>query len=207
MNPLWWILIGIGGILGLIFLLLTAALFTKTAISVTYNEDGVKLSIRVIGIPITLYPRNKRPKKDKPKPKKPKKAKAKKGNRKKEEPEKESLTDSFKHSLKEARFSDYIEILRIILTEFVGKFGFEKLILHIAVGGEDATKIALNYGRINGLLYPILGKLSAAGKLERCDIQITPDFTSETLRAEGHATFSVRLFHGILCATKLIQKL
>jgi len=115
------------------------------------------------------------------------------------------LTDQLKATAKEAKFSDYVEILRTVLTEFVGKFGFENLTLHVAVGGDDAMKIALTYGRINEFLYPVLGALAAADKLDRCDVQITPDFTSEEFRAEGDATFSVRLFHGISCLIKLIK--
>lgn len=205
MSPWWWIPIGIGIFLGLILLLLAGLLFTRTAVSVTYDALGIRLKIRVMGIPITLYPRNKKAKAKKPKKKKVKKASPKTEDSKAKE--KASLTESLKESVKEAKFSDYIDILRIILTEFVGKFCFERLILHVAVGGEDASKIALTYGRINGALYPILGALAAADKLERCEVQITPDFTSQSLRAEGHATFSVRLYHGIACILKLVQEL
>ncbi|MBO5222877.1 MAG: DUF2953 domain-containing protein [Clostridia bacterium] len=210
MTPLWWILIGIGGLIGLVLLLLAAILFTRTAVMVRYNEEGIRFKIRVIGIPITLYPRKEKKKKEKSKNKKEASKKEKPpAKQEKEAPKqkKKSLTDELKHSLKEARLSDYIEILRTILSDFVGKFGFERLILHISVGGDDAMKIAMTYGRLNAALHPILGALAAADKLDKCDVQITPDFTSEEFRAEGDAVFSVRLWHGLHCILKLIQKL
>lgn len=204
MSPWWWIPIGFGILIGLILLLLGLLLFTRTALAITYDAQGILLKIRVIGIPITLYPRKEKEANRKFRTKKTGK-KTKTSTKPAEE--KKTLSESLKHTVKEAKFSDYIKILRVILTEFVGKFGFEDLRLHISVGGEDASKIALTYGRINEALYPILGALSAANKLERCDIQITPDFTAETVKAEGHATFSVRLYHGIVCAYKLTQML
>ena len=211
MNPLWWVLVGIGGLIGFVLLLLAAILFTRTAVMVRYDENGTRLRIRILGIPVTLYPRKKRKKKEKPKQGRKKHLKKNKDVSKKEKPNpkegKTSLTDELKNSLKEASVSDYIEILKIILADFVGKFYVERLILHISVGGDDAMKIAETYGRLNATLYPVLGAIAAADKIGRCDVQITPDFTSEEFRAEGDAVFSVRLYNGLVCILKLIQKL
>lgn len=199
MNLLWWILIGIGGVIGLVLLLLAGALFTKTAVRISYDGKEIKIRLRIFGISITVYPRKEKPTKEKPK----KKKKTKELSPKKTE--KKSLSHQLKEVTEDATFSDYVEILRTVLTEFVGKFRIEGLMLHVSVGGDDAMKIAMTYGSINALLYPILGAISAADRLDRCDVQITPDFTAEEFRAEGDATFSVRLIHGVTCLIKLIK--
>ena len=196
MNLLRWILIGIGGVIGLVLLLLAGALFTKTAVRISYDGKEIKIRLRIFGIPITVYPRKEKPTKEKPKKKKKKNKNSEK---------KKSLSDQLKEVTEDAKFSDYVEILRTVLTEFVGKFRIEGLMLHISVGGDDAMKIAMTYGSINALLYPILGAVSAADRLDRCDVQITPDFTAEKFCAEGDATFSVRLIHGVTCLIKLIK--
>ena len=204
MSPWWWIPIGIGVFIGIVLVLLTAVLTTRTAVILRYLDGEITFRIRVLGIPVTLYPRKEKPKKKKKK----REVKQKQTTETEEKAtEKTSTKDRLLASVKELKLQDYIELLRIVLTDFVGKFGFEKLIIHIAVGGDDAMKIAVTYGELNALLYPLLGALAAADKLEQCDIQITPDFASEEFRAEGLAVFSVRLGHALNCVLKILKKL
>ena len=110
-------------------------------------------------------------------------------------------------ALRSVNLKDYATLLQIIVTKFIAKFRCEKFILHASVGGEDAMSIAMDYGTINALLYPVLGAFSAAGKLKRCDVQITPDFTSEETHGEGRAEFSFRLFRAFGCIWELSEKL
>lgn len=203
MNPLWWIPIGIGILVGLILLLLATVLLTRTALCIAFDGTGITLRLRVLGIPVTLHPR--KPKKNAAK-KRAKKAKAtpKKNARKKVKP---SYTERLMHSAKELKLRDYIAILQTVLTDFIGKFRVEKLTLHVSVGGDDAQRVALTYGEINALVYPILGAIDAAKRLDRCDVCITPDFASEQFRAEGSAVFSVRLIRGITCILKILKNL
>ncbi|MBP3300951.1 MAG: DUF2953 domain-containing protein [Clostridia bacterium] len=202
MSPWWWLLIVPGTVVGLALLLLSAALFTKTALLIRYDERGVTLRLRVFSLWFTLYPRKEKPKK------KPKKQKSKKVSSTREKPAKKSgLKGEVTQALKEASFRDYLDILTTITSKFIAKFRCEKLKIDLAIGGEDADKIALTYGSVNAAVYPIVGALSAVDKLDRCEIRITPDFTSEEFRGEGEGVFSVRLFHSLGCILALTKKL
>lgn len=202
MSPWWWLLIVPGILAGLALLLLAAALFTKTAFLVRYDDRGVAVRIRVLSLWFTLYPQKEKPKK------KAEKKKPKRVSPTQEKPAKKGgLKGEVTQALKEASFRDYLSIVTTVTTKFIAKFRCEKLKIDLAIGGEDADKIALTYGEINAAVYPIAGALSAADKLDRCEIRITPDFTSEEFRGEGEGIFSVRLFHALKCIPAIIEKL
>ena len=202
MSPWWWLLIAPGILIGLALFLLTAVLFTRTALLVQYNENGVTVRLRALFLWFTLYPRKEKPKK------KPKKAKKKPISPTKKKPEKaRGLKGDVTQTLKEASFRDYLKIVTAITTKFIAKFRCERLKIDLAIGGEDADKIALTYGEINAAIYPIAGALSAADRLDRCEIRITPDFTSEEFRGKGEGLFSVRLFHSLGCILAITKQL
>ena len=120
---------------------------------------------------------------------------------------KKTLKQELKKITKDFKLNDYLSVIRIIVTEFVAKFRCEKLMLHASIGGDDAMEIATTYGTVNAAVYTILSAFEAAGNLNRCDIQITPDFTSEKTEAEGRAEFSFRLTNALKCILELVNNL
>lgn len=124
---------------------------------------------------------------------------------------KPSLQKALKKELRKAtrdfKLNDYLIVIRIIVTEFVAKFRCEKLMLHASIGGDDAMAIATTYGTVNAAVYTILSAFEAAGNLNRCDVQITPDFTSEETMAEGRAEFSFRATNAFKCILELVNNL
>lgn len=124
---------------------------------------------------------------------------------------KPSLQKALKKELRKAtrdfKLNDYLIVIRIIITEFVAKFRCEKLMLHASIGGDDAMAIATTYGTVNAAVYTILSAFEAAGNLNRCDVQITPDFTSEETMAEGRAEFSFRATNALKCILELVNNL
>lgn len=124
---------------------------------------------------------------------------------------KPSLQKALKKELRKAtrdfKLNDYLIVIRIIVTEFVAKFRCEKLMLHASIGGDDAMAIATTYGTVNAAVYTILSAFEAAGNLNRCDVQITPDFTSEETMAEGRAEFSFRATNALKCILELVNNL
>lgn len=228
---LLWILRVLGGLLGLILLLLLLILFCKTKLDLSYRDGQPRLRLRFLFLHYTLFPHGK--KKEKTEKQKKKSAAAPSAESKtpetaaqpeqipgaedkkdagkpdkkkadKEKPEKES---KIKEAVKSFTFRDYIRILQIVTERFLKKFRCEVLILHAAIGGEDAMKVATEYGTVNALLYPVLGALSAGGYLKKADVQITPDFASEETRAEGRAVFSIRLIHSLFSVIALYKEL
>ena len=207
---LLWILRVLGGLLGLILLLLLLILFCKTKLDLSYQDGQPRLRLRFLFLFYTLFPRRK--KKEKTEKQKKKSAAAlstesKPEDAEKPDPKKPEKESKIKETVKRFTFRDYIRILQIITERFLKKFRCEVLILHAAIGGEDAMKVATEYGTVNALLYPVLGALSAGGYLKKADVQITPDFASEETRAEGRAVFSIRLIHSLFSVIALYKEL
>ncbi|MBQ1216788.1 MAG: DUF2953 domain-containing protein [Clostridia bacterium] len=124
---------------------------------------------------------------------------------------KPSLRKALKKELRKAtrdfNLNDYLIVIRIIITKFVAKFRCERLMLHASIGGDDAMDIATTYGIANAAVYTILSAFEAAGNLNRCEVQITPDFTSEETVAEGRAEFSFHLTNALKCILELVDNL
>ena len=77
--------------------------------------------------------------------------------------------------------------------------------LHIKVGGKDAANVAMMYG----ILYPSLEMLIATltkichmRDLEKADIQLLPDFTSDKIVFDCDVTFRVSLGNLVGAALK-----
>lgn len=214
-SILLWVLKILGGILGILLIGIGLILFCKTKLEISYRDQTPMLWLRFLFLRIKLYPRKKKTSKkkkdaipeqkastDSPSPQEPdvrtEVTQAVKPLRTEPEPTKpkaiKSAEDKAKDTLKHFELSDYIRLLKIITNRFLKKFNCELLILHAEIGSEDAAKTALECGAIHTALYPILGAFSASGHLKKADVQITPDFSSEEIKAEAKTVFSIRLF-------------
>ena len=76
------------------------------------------------------------------------------------------------------------------------KFHFHVARIKIKIGGPDAAKIALTYYAVSNALGPVLSfidKHSNLHGMHRADIEITPDFLSEEIKADVKVGFSTSL--------------
>lgn len=225
MNPFLWVLTVLGGIVGIVLLLLIHLIFGKIRLVADYRNGELKLWLEWLFLKYQVYPDPEKQEYRKARRKVFKaRGKARKnqtfqtrtateqGPQMPEEPKpKKGFRATAKRSVRKAVQSvplkDYLKTLKIIVTEFIAKFHCKSLVLYASIGGGDASDIAMDYGTVNALLYPVLGAFSAAGRLHKCDVQITPDFTSEETHAEGRAVFTFRLYQAFGCIWELSEQL
>lgn len=230
MNIFLWILGILGAILGVILLLVIYLIFGRILLVADYRGGEIKLWLQFLFLKYTVYPDPEKqierenaspnfspdkPTSDNPASENPKEescqAPSSTGKAPQRKRRKRTVRSVAKKEIRKALhtvgFKDYASLLQIIATRFIAKFRCEKLTLYASIGGEDAMTIATDYGTINAILYPILGAFSAAGKLKKCDVQITPDFTSQEIHGEGRAIFSFHLYQAFACIWELSEKL
>lgn len=225
MNPFLWVLTVLGGIVGILLLLILKLVFGKIRLVVDYRKGELKLWLEWLFLKYTVYPdpekqefrkarrnvfrargenKRKRRKHQQPSeqgiPEMPTPPKKKKGIR-------AAAKREVRKAVQSVPLKDYAKTLQIIVTKFLAKFHCKSLKLYASIGGNEASDIALDYGTVNALLYPVLGAFSAAGRLHKCEIQITPDFTSEETNAEGRAVFTFRLYQAFGCIWELSEQL
>ncbi len=225
MSPWMWVLTVLGAIFGILLLLALHLVFGKLRLVADYRKGDLKIWIQWLFFKYHLYPdpekkqareekRTERKKNREEKhpsvsltQEKPKETVPQTGKQKKKKGVKSAAKREIKKAVQAVPLKDYAKCLQIIVTKFISKFHIQSLVLHASIGGEDAMDIAVEYGTVNALLYPVLGAVSAAGHLHKCDIQITPDFTSEETHAEGRGIFTFRLFRAFGCIWELSNNL
>ena len=82
-----------------------------------------------------------------------------------------------------------------------------KFTLLITVGGEDAAQTAMNYGKINWLVYTAVAVLYEAVKLDVKKIDITADFNSGKTEYELLCKVKLRLGTALCCIIWLLFRL
>ncbi len=233
MNPWMWVLTALGILIGLILLIIIRLIFGKLRLIADYRKGELKIWVQWLFLKYYLYPDPDKEEEREERRAKKQAEKQKREHRKKpsvslNKTEKEAKTSPStakkkpkrrKNSLRRATkreirravqavpLKEYAMCLRVIVTHFISKFHVKSLVIHASIGGDDAMDIATEYGTINALLYPVLGAISSAGRLHKCDIQITPDFTSEETHAEGRGVFTFRLIQAFGCIWELSNKL
>lgn len=147
---------------------------------------------------------------EKDKKKKEKKAK-KESNPKHEKKEKDKKDKKRPSVLSDLTFTDYLNIAKIALTEFVFKIKIEKFNLNAKISGEDAAKTALTYGKINAAAYPIVSFLTEKKALQNAEINIYTDFLSDKSEYQGeiilYSRFISVIITGFLIAVYLLKKM
>lgn len=82
-----------------------------------------------------------------------------------------------------------------------------KFTLLITVGGEDAAQTAMNYGKINWIVYTAIAVLYEAVKLDVKKIDITADFNSGKTEYELLCKVKLRLGTALCCIIWLLFRL
>ena len=166
------------------FLLL---LFLITLLSVHVYFDFVDepvLSVRVLFVRIPILPakeKKQKPEKKK-KQKKKKKPEPKKEEKKEEKPKKEKK--SLITKLREKKGLTGILSLLTELSKLAGttlKNLFSHIVIHkfdfgIMLSGEDASSVAVNYGRLCSVVYPAVNIITAATKCKDYNVTLEPVF-------------------------------
>ena len=164
-------------ILGILALILAAAVLTPVQVRVTYDRDGLTVRAGYGPLHLQLYPRPAGEKEKKEaKPKKEKKAK-------KEKPEKEKKPRA-KINREQILYS--LEKLPPVLGKALKRAGrrvtISPLQVFLLIAGTDPADTAQLYGRLTSALASGLPVLQRTVRVREQDIRLYPDFAEERTR-------------------------
>ena len=170
MTTALWILL-------IIALLLTAFNLLRVGVDAEYDGEGLFLRLKAGPVKITILP-----KKDKPeKPKKKKKEKQPKTEKSKESP----LT-----------LPTLLKLVRPALEalgSFRRKLSVDLLRLHARVGTSDPYNTAMTFAYLQSAVYGLHPLVERALNVKERDVWLTPDFTSDSIAAEGRLIGTIRI--------------
>ena len=174
-------------ILGILALILAAAVLTPVQVRVTYDRDGLTVRAGYGPLHLQLYPRPAGEKEKKEaKPKKEKKAK-------KEKPEKEKKPRA-KINREQILYS--LEKLPPVLGKALKRAGrrvtISPLQVFLLIAGTDPADTAQLYGCLTSALASGLPVLQRTVRVREQDIRLYPDFAEELTRCEADVGVSIR---------------
>ncbi|MBQ3330036.1 MAG: DUF2953 domain-containing protein [Ruminococcus sp.] len=195
-----------------ILLLLFLIMMIRVQVFAQYADD-LTLSVKVLFIKIRLLPaKEKKKKSDKKKPekKKPEEKKPKKEEKKKEK------KPNFLTKLKEKKglsgllslFTSVAKIAAGMLKSIFSHIVIKKLDVGIALSGEDAATVAVNYGKVCSALYPAVNVISKIMVCRDYHVVVEPVFDPDEptkVYADVHAY--LRVIFVIAAAIKAAVKL
>lgn len=190
-------------ILGFLLFLLMAALLLsvfKAKLTLAYQEKKFHFRFRYLFLSFGE-------KKNRKNKKKPQKKKTSKPEEKEEETKEQSLPEGksfFEKTVDGLTFFDYLAILKLIFRKAVSKIKIDEFFADVRIGG-DAYDIAMEYGKINSALYPLLGLLYHTGALKQAEINIVPDFLRQETFCQSRITFSIRPIYLLVCAAAIVS--
>ncbi len=171
-------------LLGILLLLFLITLIRVQIFATYYNE--LALTVKVLFFKITILPtpeKKEKPKKEKPKKKKKPEQKKKKEKPKKEKEKKPSLLDKLREkkglSGLVSLFASIARIALGALRDIISHIVVKKFDLAIALSGEDASTVALNYGKLCAAIYPSINVITSSTVCKDYNIAIEPVFNPD----------------------------
>lgn len=201
---------------------LFVALFTIRVRVDLEMADELKLSVLAFGIRIGILPKKpkkynirdyslkkiaKRDRKAEKKAAKKAEAAKKKAEAKKQKKEQEAkLTKAEKKAIKAQKRAKmppvpdmiplFLQVLKTFFSGFLGKFHFRVMRIKIGVGSADAATTAMIYSGICTAMKPVfkfLDKHSNLHGMKTAEIDVYPDFLSDSITADVKMSFSMSI--------------
>ena len=179
------------GVLGLVLLLLLFVLLMPVGADVEYIGGKLKLSAKVCGILIQLYPKNKKEKPEKPK--KEKKAKKEKKPKEKKEGGEEQPKEKKKLDFSKEEIFELIKKVLAALKKF-GKLTVDRFLLHYTAAGKDPYETAKTLAYVNASLCALEPVCSRQFNVKEYDVWTDCDFTSERMKLDLALCITLRLW-------------
>ena len=201
-------------VIGAILLFFLFLLLLPVKVLIVYKSE-VTLTLRVLGIPIRLYPRKKKVKWRNYSPKKAariaarkekkeaKKAARKAAKKSKKQARQEALPPEQKKG-KLATMADKLRLVRVLAGAVIRKTGKHLRLhtarLHISVGASDAAKTAILYGVVCQSVAYLMALLDRVTRLKSSssEVTVTPDYLSERSKADVKLVFSLRVLGALI---------
>ncbi|MCL2036334.1 MAG: DUF2953 domain-containing protein [Oscillospiraceae bacterium] len=206
-----------GTIVGLLLLVLILSLFSLTA-KIEYRND---FSVKVKYLFITLHDSAK-PKKKKRVKKKRKKIKKSKKNKKSnksnteqtftEKLAQESGIDKLAYDISKANSRSFdFEMFRLVydsakpaLKKLIRRIRIDNLRFNCVIGGDDAAKVALNYGFQSAAVSSTLAWLNETLSLKVKQIKVTADFEKEETEMHLYCRARIRVLSAAMCLLQYV---
>lgn len=171
-----WIIVGF-------FALLLLLLLVPVALYVDYQKKAVTLKVRVLFIKVRVFPaKEKDPEKEKRKAERKKAKEAKRAAKTtKKQPAQQQPEEKPKRTLEQT-----LELVRRLVSaaspaaKFVfGRLRVRDVELVLPVHGEDAAQTALNFGRLQAVLYGIYAALQNFANITYRRLNLIPDYMNQ----------------------------
>lgn len=192
-------------ILGIIALF-TLILLSSIRVKILFNgELQFKIYFGIIRIPESLFNKNK---KNVDKQKKQKENKAKKTD-KKEKNKDNKVLKSIKNNGYYNSFVVFMNFLKPVLKtlkSFASKININPLIIKVKMVGDDAAKLAVDYGKFCAVYYPALELLSYNTKCKNIDSNVFVNYSDENAEYYIKTQIKIRLIHCVTHAVCVLKE-
>lgn len=168
-------------VIGGIFLIFAIVLVCPVIIDVQF-QDSFLVKIKVLGIPITIFPQKEKPQSEEQKVKKKKKP---------EEKEKTGKFSKIKGILESKGLSGLLDFFKELagVAAGTGKKLFSHLVIYqlsvdISISNEDAAKTAIQYGQACAVVYPAMSMITTVAKCKQSHVCVIADFDDKKMKAD-----------------------
>ena len=187
-----------------ILLFLVLLLFLRVKISIISDGGNTKLLLRILGIPVKLYPAKEKKRKIRMSDYTPRGLR-----RAQKKKEKQALKESKKKKTQEPEkekpaLSDTVSVITALVRKIVSRFFRHLRIdvakIYVSVGTPDAAKTALLYGVVcQGVAYlcEILDRITNVKKTKKTEVSVVSDFVSGKTRADINISFSLVVWQAL----------
>lgn len=196
-------------VIGGVFLIFAIVLACPVIVDVQFKDSFV-VKIKVLGIPITVFPQKEKTQSEEQKVKKEKKKKPE------EEKGKTGKFSKMKGILKSKGLSGLLDFFKELagVATGTGKKLFSHLVIYqlsvdISISNEDAAKTAIQYGQACAVVYPAMSIITTVAKCKQSHVCVIADFDDKKTKADFRLKAGMRpifvLTAGISGLTRLIK--
>ena len=185
-----WILFGV-------FALLALLLSLKLCFHIEYKEE-LAVTLRVLGIPIPLYPRKQKRIDPSDYSLRALRKKRKKAAKKKEKRQKVTQRQTARKKDPTSVLSFLRRFLRILLDKTFGYLRIRVKRLKIRVATGDPASTAILFGAVNSAAIYLLELLDRYGNWDgkkNAELSVRPDFIAPKTTVDIHLVLSLRVWH------------
>lgn len=183
---------------------ITILLLCNIKIKIVYAEElNMSFYFGFFKIPTELFKKNNKKKRTDKKPKSEIEQKPKK------KPKKNKLLENVKNKGYYESFVELIDVLKPIfktLNSFTSKFKINPLIIKIRMTGDDAAKLAIDYGKFCAVYYPLIELINTKTNCKNINSDVFVDYTSNKPEIYVKTQIKIRLIHGVTHSFKILQE-
>lgn len=144
-----------------------------------------------------------------PRVKKEKKSKKQKGQKNKAETERKKQNKSKPKGISYYidKYGDIIKSVISAAKKLLAHISIGRLDVSVTVGGEDAATVAVEYGAVCAVVYPICSMIESNVDVKESSISIKPDFDAKTSSGTLYVDVRIKAFHVLATVFGLTYRL